>query len=81
MSDHGLERAQSLTPEPQEEKTAEGQSFPEGGFRAWSVAAGAFCVLFCTFGYLNAYGYVCLCFINYYFKKGELHRTNALLCP
>jgi hypothetical protein len=31
-------------------------AFPEGGLRAWSVVAGAFCVSFCTFGYLNAYG-------------------------
>ncbi|ODM16226.1 hypothetical protein SI65_08225 [Aspergillus cristatus] len=29
--------------------------FPEGGVKAWGVVAGAFCVLFCTFGYLNAY--------------------------
>lgn len=34
--------------------------FPEGGLKAWGVVAGAFCVLFCTFGYLNAFGYVCL---------------------
>lgn len=31
-------------------------AFPEGGLRAWSVVAGAFCISFCTFGYLNAYG-------------------------
>lgn len=31
-------------------------TFPEGGGRAWSVVAGAFCIAFCTFGYLNAYG-------------------------
>jgi len=31
-------------------------TFPEGGFHAWSVVAGAFCISFCTFGYLNAYG-------------------------
>lgn len=31
-------------------------TFPEGGLRAWSVVAGAFCISFCTFGYLNAYG-------------------------
>lgn len=31
-------------------------TFPEGGIRAWSVVAGAFCISFCTFGYLNAYG-------------------------
>lgn len=34
--------------------------FPEGGVKAWGVVAGAFCVLFCTFGYLNAYGYALL---------------------
>ncbi|KAJ5470245.1 hypothetical protein N7530_007602 [Penicillium desertorum] len=33
-------------------------AFPEGGLRAWSVVAGAFCISFCTFGYLNAYGQV-----------------------
>lgn len=33
-------------------------AFPDGGLQAWAVVAGAFCVLFCTFGYLNAYGYV-----------------------
>lgn len=32
-------------------------TFPEGGARAWSVALGATGVLFCTFGYNNAYGY------------------------
>lgn len=30
--------------------------FPEGGARAWSVAAGTAGVLFCTFGYANAFG-------------------------
>lgn len=36
-----------------------GQSpFPEGGLRAWSVAIGASGVLFSTFGYINAFGYV-----------------------
>lgn len=31
-------------------------SFPEGGFRAWSVVFGTSCILFCTFGYANAFG-------------------------
>jgi hypothetical protein len=31
-------------------------TFPEGGARAWAVAAGAAGVLFCTFGYSNAFG-------------------------
>ena len=47
-------------PETEKEQAPPPQDdFPEGGIRAWGVVAGAFCVLFCTFGYLNAYGYVC----------------------
>ncbi|EPE04549.1 monocarboxylate permease-like protein [Ophiostoma piceae UAMH 11346] len=37
-------------------------NFPEGGSRAWSVVVGSFCISFCTFGYLNAYGV----YQNYY---------------
>ena len=33
-------------------------AFPEGGVRAWSVAIGCSGVLFSTFGYVNAFGYV-----------------------
>lgn len=32
------------------------QSYPEGGIRAWFVVLGCFCVMFYTFGYLNAFG-------------------------
>jgi hypothetical protein len=32
--------------------------FPEGGARAWSVAAGATGIIFCSLGYCNAFGYV-----------------------
>ena len=43
-----------------EGKSADGNfeetPFPEGGARAWSVALGAAGVLFCTFGYVNAFG-------------------------
>ena len=31
-------------------------TFPEGGWRAWSVAVGCALVLFSTFGLVNAYG-------------------------
>ena len=31
-------------------------AFPEGGARAWGVAAGCSFVLFATFGYVNAFG-------------------------
>ncbi|KIY03027.1 uncharacterized protein Z520_01493 [Fonsecaea multimorphosa CBS 102226] len=30
--------------------------YPEGGARAWLVVMGCFCVMFYTFGYLNAFG-------------------------
>lgn len=43
-----------------------GDDFPEGGLRAWMVVAGASGVLFCGFGYANAFGYdnLTLCDIN-----------------
>ena len=27
--------------------------FPDGGLAAWSVVAGAFCCVFCSFGWIN----------------------------
>lgn len=32
-------------------------TFPEGGARGWATTAGAAGVLFCTFGYINTWGY------------------------
>ena len=40
--------------------TSKGPDFPEGGLTAWLVVGGCFCVMFLTFGYLNAFGYVSL---------------------
>lgn len=40
------------------ELTKPEDDFPEGGLRAWLVVAGAAGVLFCGFGYANAFGYV-----------------------
>ncbi|GFF40604.1 LOW QUALITY PROTEIN: riboflavin transporter MCH5 [Aspergillus udagawae] len=37
-------------------KAPETAPFPDGGARAWMVALGAGGVLFCTFGYVNAFG-------------------------
>lgn len=45
-SDSSLEKAAPL-------------DFPEGGLRAWSVAAGHAGAMFCTFGYINSFGFVC----------------------
>ena len=39
-----------------ESKPPRQPSFPEGGARAWAVVAGAFCILFCTFGWMNTFG-------------------------
>ncbi|KAF9045397.1 major facilitator superfamily domain-containing protein [Panaeolus papilionaceus] len=32
------------------------ETFPDGGWRAWSVVVGVFLSQFCTFGYTNSYG-------------------------
>jgi hypothetical protein len=54
----GLMDADSSSVSPEKEAPAQAPPpFPEGGLRAWTVVAGSFCVLFCTFGYLNAYGW------------------------
>ncbi|KAG8764459.1 hypothetical protein FRC12_008097 [Ceratobasidium sp. 428] len=40
-----------------QEKAALAQpDVPEGGFTAWMTVAGSWLILFCTFGYLNAFG-------------------------
>lgn len=31
-------------------------TFPDGGFQAWLVVAGAFMACFCSFGYSNSFG-------------------------
>ncbi|QSZ33609.1 hypothetical protein DSL72_005177 [Monilinia vaccinii-corymbosi] len=47
--------------------------FPDGGARAWSVAAGAAGLLFCTFGYTNAFGV----YQQYYQTHQLSHRTPS----
>ena len=44
------------TLESQPQKTTDTQPFPDGGTRAWLVACGCAGILFCTFGYANAFG-------------------------
>jgi len=54
-------------PLPVEEVVAgEGdESYPEGGLRAWLVAAGVACILFATLGWTNSFGV----FFPYYQKN------------
>jgi len=53
-NDTSLEK-NSLKDDVVEEQLSE-TTFPEGGARAWAVAAGCGFVLFATFGYVNAFG-------------------------
>jgi hypothetical protein len=39
------------------EKAATEVTFPDGGITAWSIALASAGVLFCTFGYVNSFGY------------------------
>lgn len=41
-----------------DEKAVASPTFPEGCLRAWSVAAGHAGAMFCTFGYINSFGFV-----------------------
>jgi hypothetical protein len=60
----------SVEIKPTEESSAAAiHNFPEGGPRAWSVAIGAAGVIFCTFGYANAFGYAFLFDIFHYISS------------
>jgi hypothetical protein len=48
-----LEKVDSSNPTPDTNPESE---FPEGGARAWMVAAGTASVMFCTLGYTNSFG-------------------------
>ncbi|CAD6454327.1 5265c8df-1c99-438b-a585-f04aab271371 [Sclerotinia trifoliorum] len=56
-----------------EKQNAFALDFPDGGARAWSVALGAAGVLFCTFGYINAFGV----YQEYYQTHQLSHRTPS----
>lgn len=45
-----------LRPEKKDFGPSDSQPFPEGGVRAWSVVAGAFCMLLPSFGLMNSVG-------------------------
>jgi hypothetical protein len=60
-SSHGKIDLSSSEKLPSEDLSVKGDApedtFPEGGARAWCVAAGTAGVTFCTLGYLNSFGY------------------------
>lgn len=51
-------------------------TFPDGGWKAWSTVAGAWLVLFVSFGYVNAFGEPHL----FFWRPPRLERSdNALI--
>ena len=47
-------------------------SFPDGGLEAWLAVSGAFCCLFCSFGWINAIGV-----FQAYYEQGPLSNYSA----
>jgi hypothetical protein len=43
---------------PETEKPQGPPEVPEGGVRGWLAVLGCWCVMFITWGYINAFGYV-----------------------
>jgi len=41
--------------------------FPDGGLKAWSVVVGAWCCLFCSFGWVN-----CIGIFQTYYQNNQL---------
>ncbi|KUL83909.1 hypothetical protein ZTR_06852 [Talaromyces verruculosus] len=58
VSDLGLEKTAPTHRVPEAKKN----DAPDGGMQAWSVVLGSWCVLFCSFGWINSIGV----FQNYY---------------
>jgi hypothetical protein len=65
-SDAGMEVQDPETPK----SWSSGDSAPDGGLQAWLMVLGAWCALFCTFGWINSTS-------TYQMKVG--HFWNAIL--
>lgn len=46
----------SITTSDQKPEPTDQEAFPDGGLRAWLVAAGSAGAFFCTLGYTNVFG-------------------------
>lgn len=46
-------------------------SFPDGGLQAWLAVSGAFCCLFCSFGWIN-----CIGVFQAYYEKNQLRNYS-----
>lgn len=48
----------SVPPTPSGTTTPPKPVLPEGGLRGWLAVLACWCIMFNTFGYINAFGYV-----------------------
>ncbi|KAJ5753772.1 monocarboxylate transporter [Penicillium nucicola] len=53
----------------------------DGGVRAWTVAAGAWCCLFCAFGWLLAFSKSIIRIINYSLTRRPVSPGSYLWSP
>ncbi|KAG9127643.1 hypothetical protein FRC07_011229, partial [Ceratobasidium sp. 392] len=69
-----LEESQATTNALDSEKVVQAPPAPpDGGVVAWTTVAGAWLVLFCTFGYVNAFGV----FEDYYSREYMTNQTSS----
>lgn len=58
---HILEHQNNLDTEQDEQTGSQpsiSRDLPEGGSKGWLAVLACWCIMFNTFGYINAYGYV-----------------------
>ena len=53
-----LEKAEVDEKQPKAPSGFDPSSFPDGGLEAWLAVSGAFCCLFCSFGWINGEYYI-----------------------
>lgn len=52
-ADLDIEKGGSHTKATEQTAGVDPGAFPDGGLKAWLVVSGAFCCLFCSFGWIN----------------------------
>lgn len=62
---------------PASAPTPKPPTFAEGGLKAWFAVISCWCVMFNTFGYINAFGYACFLFPVYSFSLLFVVPTEA----
>jgi hypothetical protein len=47
------DRQREDLPSSEKQTESDANTFPDGGWEAWSVVAGGFCIVFASFGWIN----------------------------